>query len=113
MLSLSSKALPCGYARMLPQFASQQNLTAQLRSVIQAHRNTWITEDDFAFMASIGVNSVRLPIGYWVLAQSQVPQEALAAARPTCCSIPPTCWHGAMTVGETDSNLLPDISCRS
>ena len=54
------------------QFAAQQNLTAQLRSAIQTHRDTWITESDFAFMASIGINSVRLGIGYWVLAETQV-----------------------------------------
>jgi aryl-phospho-beta-D-glucosidase BglC (GH1 family) len=53
------------------QFAAQQNLTAQLRSAIQTHRASWVTEADFAFMASIGVNSVRLPVGYWVLAETQ------------------------------------------
>ena len=53
------------------QFAAQQNLTTQLQAAIKTHRDTWVTEADFAFMASIGVNSVRLPVGYWVLAQTQ------------------------------------------
>ena len=62
---------------MPSQFASAQNLTAQLRSAIQAHRDTWVTESDFVFMASIGVNCVRLPIGYWVVAATQVCQQAV------------------------------------
>ena len=36
------------------------------------HRNTWITEADFDMMATLGINAVRLPIGYWVVAQTQV-----------------------------------------
>ena len=62
------------------QFAAQQKLTAQLRSAIQAHRDTWVTEADFSFMASLGVNAVRLPVGYWVLAQTQVRRRISDAA---------------------------------
>jgi len=32
---------------------------------LREHWNTWITEDDFAEMSSIGLNMIRLPIGYW------------------------------------------------
>lgn len=28
-------------------------------------RQTWITEADFATIASYGLNHVRIPIGYW------------------------------------------------
>jgi hypothetical protein len=75
------------------QFAAQQNLTAQLRNAITSHRDSWVTENDFAFMASIGVNSVRVPIGYWVLAETQVrvslsvcPAEHIAPAFFLLCS---------------------------
>lgn len=34
---------------------------------LRAHWDTWITEADFAFWASTGLNHVRLPIGYWAL----------------------------------------------
>ncbi|KAG9073984.1 Glucan 1,3-beta-glucosidase 3, partial [Ceratobasidium sp. 370] len=37
------------------------------RSVLERHWDTWITEDDFAWLEKIGVNTVRLPIGYWSL----------------------------------------------
>jgi len=32
---------------------------------LRDHWNTWITEDDFKEIASVGLNFVRLPIGYW------------------------------------------------
>lgn len=32
---------------------------------LRDHWNSWITEDDFAEIASVGLNFVRLPIGYW------------------------------------------------
>ena len=67
-----SRAGPRVFLVLLPQFAAQQGKTSQLRSAIKTHRDTWVNETDFAFMASIGVNCVRLPVGYWVLAQTQV-----------------------------------------
>ena len=54
------------------QFAASQGKTGTIRSVIMDHRDTWITEADFSLMASVGINAVRVPIGYWVLATSQV-----------------------------------------
>jgi len=34
---------------------------------LSAHWNTWITEADFQEIASIGLNHVRIPIGYWAI----------------------------------------------
>ncbi|HTY85929.1 MAG TPA: glycoside hydrolase family 5 protein [Candidatus Acidoferrum sp.] len=33
---------------------------------LQEHRETWITADDFKWLAAHGINAVRLPVGYWV-----------------------------------------------
>jgi len=30
------------------------------------HWNTWITQADFAEMKSYGINTVRIPLGYWM-----------------------------------------------
>ena len=32
-----------------------------------SHWETWITEDEFAEMASYGLNTVRIPMGYWMM----------------------------------------------
>ena len=37
------------------------------KAVLERHWDTWITESDFAYLHSIGINTVRLPIGYWSL----------------------------------------------
>lgn len=37
------------------------------RSVLEQHWDTFINQSDFQYLASIGINTVRLPIGYWTL----------------------------------------------
>jgi glucan 1,3-beta-glucosidase len=37
------------------------------RAVLERHWDTFITRNDFQYLASIGINTVRLPIGYWSL----------------------------------------------
>jgi glucan 1,3-beta-glucosidase len=34
---------------------------------LREHWRTWITEEDFRWMAANGLNAVRIPVGYWVL----------------------------------------------
>ncbi len=34
---------------------------------LREHWNRWITRDDFAWLADVGINAVRLPVGHWVL----------------------------------------------
>ncbi|RMZ81377.1 hypothetical protein DV738_g2262, partial [Chaetothyriales sp. CBS 135597] len=36
-------------------------------SLFQSHWDSWITQDDFAKMVSYGLNTVRIPVGYWFL----------------------------------------------
>lgn len=44
-------------------WGSQENA----RAVLEKHWDTWITRADFQHLSSIGINTVRLPIGYWSL----------------------------------------------
>lgn len=37
------------------------------RSMLERHWDTFVTADDFKYLASIGINTVRLPIGHWSL----------------------------------------------
>lgn len=41
--------------------------TPGAREKIDEHRRTFITEEDFQWLAEHGVNAVRIPVGYWVL----------------------------------------------
>lgn len=37
---------------------------------IQAHRSSFVTDEDFKWLAENGINAIRLPVGYWVLEDS-------------------------------------------
>ncbi|KAJ2964222.1 hypothetical protein NQZ79_g826 [Umbelopsis isabellina] len=39
------------------------------RDALEEHWRTFITEEDFKWLQSVGVNAVRIPIGYWVAGQ--------------------------------------------
>ncbi len=56
--------------RQLMLAAEQQGKTAQVRAAITAHRDSWVTEADFESMEAAGVNAVRLPVGFWVVADT-------------------------------------------
>ena len=40
------------------------------KEALEDHWRTFVTERDFQFLSRIGVNSVRLPIGYWIVEPS-------------------------------------------
>ncbi|KAH9901105.1 glycoside hydrolase [Cubamyces lactineus] len=40
------------------------------RSLLERHWDTFVNDSDFQYLASIGINTVRLPIGYWSLGPS-------------------------------------------
>jgi glucan 1,3-beta-glucosidase len=42
-------------------------LGEQARDRLNHHRETFITADDFRWIANCGLNAVRLPVGYWAL----------------------------------------------
>lgn len=47
--------------------ASGWGSTDAARFILEQHWDTYINETDFQYLASIGINTVRLPIGYWNL----------------------------------------------
>ena len=42
------------------------------RSVLERHWDTWISQSDMDYLAGIGINTVRLPIGYWNLGPEHI-----------------------------------------
>lgn len=47
--------------------ASGWTNTTLSRQLLERHWDTWITDADFAYLRSIGINTVRIPIGFWSL----------------------------------------------
>lgn len=54
-----------------------QQSTPKQRQALQVHRDTYITEADFAWLASRHVSVVRLPVGYWL--HGDEPYESTSA----------------------------------
>ena len=50
--------------------ASGWGNTNNARQILERHWDTWIQDSDFAYLRSIGINTIRLPIGYWTLGPS-------------------------------------------
>lgn len=50
---------------LLRGFGTSQAGLTSARAYMEEHWDTWITENDFAQLAQMGINTVRLPIGYW------------------------------------------------
>jgi hypothetical protein len=40
---------------------------AQANSAFQKHWDSWITQGDIAQMQSYGINTIRVPVGYWMM----------------------------------------------
>lgn len=53
---------------MIDEYTFTQHLgQTAAQNQLEAHWNSWITQDDFNEISSLGLNHVRIPIGYWAL----------------------------------------------
>lgn len=63
---------------------------ATANSSFAGHWGSWIVEDDFANMTSYGLNTVRIPVGYWIREDivyedsEHFPQGALSYLEQVC-----------------------------
>ncbi|PCH38120.1 glycoside hydrolase family 5 protein [Wolfiporia cocos MD-104 SS10] len=69
---MTPSVFACAAGQQLSEIdiANGWNSTATARSVLEHHWDTFINQTDFEYLASIGINTVRLPIGYWSLGPS-------------------------------------------
>src|SRR5690606_16635527 len=48
---------------------------------LRAHWNSFITRDDFMWLAEIGINAVRIPVGHWIFGPDYPYHPSYGAAR--------------------------------
>lgn len=66
MVSTSRAASGDPVANARPEYTFCQTLgKSEAKKRLEAHWHSWITESDFSELKSIGINFVRIPIGYW------------------------------------------------
>ncbi|HLJ53773.1 MAG TPA: twin-arginine translocation signal domain-containing protein, partial [Chthonomonadaceae bacterium] len=49
------------------EYTLSETLGARAADRLKRHRESWITADDFKWIAARGLNAVRIPVGYGVL----------------------------------------------
>jgi len=68
----------CNANQFPGSYLLEQCLGGRAASVMRQHWSTFVTESDFALMASLNLNAVRFPIGWW---QIYDPQGGASNAR--------------------------------
>jgi len=58
-------------------------------SAFQGHWNSWVTQDDISLMTSYGLNTIRIPVGYWmeesiVYSSEHFPQGGIKYLEQVC-----------------------------
>ena len=66
---------------LLGQSAARNGANVTI-DALNSHREGYITGYDFAQMASVGIQHVRLPVGWWVFASSPLPAESALLPDP-------------------------------
>ncbi|KAG6853441.1 hypothetical protein C0991_004366 [Blastosporella zonata] len=69
---MTPSLLPCASGKKLSELdiASGWGSQESAKALLERHWDTFITPSDFQYLSSIGINTVRLPIGYWNLGPS-------------------------------------------
>ncbi|KAI0748311.1 glycoside hydrolase superfamily [Daedaleopsis nitida] len=79
------------------------------RAVLERHWDTFITAADFQYLASIGINTVRLPIGYWNLG----PDFCQGTVFESVASVYQNSWgrvvHAINTAADYGIGVLVDL----
>ena len=55
----------------MDEWSFSQALGSKAAGVLEDHWNTWVTEADLDTLASVGVNHIRIPVGYWLFSPRQ------------------------------------------
>jgi len=79
------------------------------RSLMERHWDTWITKSDFQYLASIGINTVRLPIGYWNLGPYYCQDTPFAPVAEVYRNSWPRIVRAINVAGEFGIGVLVDL----
>jgi aryl-phospho-beta-D-glucosidase BglC (GH1 family) len=52
----------------------------QAPNVFKQHWQSFITESDFEYLNGIGINTVRIPVGYWIASDPNPPKPFVAGS---------------------------------
>jgi hypothetical protein len=79
------------------------------RAVLERHWDTFVNRSDFQYLASIGINTVRLPIGYWSLGPSFCRNTPFAAVAEVYQNSWPRIIRAINLAAESGIGVLVDL----
>ena len=79
------------------------------RTILERHWDTFISDTDFRYLASIGINTVRLPIGYWNLGPNFMQATAFEAVAQVYRNCWPRIVRAINQAGDHDIGVLVDL----
>ncbi|KAF9566286.1 glycoside hydrolase [Agrocybe pediades] len=82
---------------------------ANARAVLERHWDTFITQSDFYYLSSIGINTVRLPIGYWSLGPNYVQGTPFEAVSDVYTNAWPRVLRAVNQAGNAGIGVLIDL----
>ncbi|KAG6845717.1 hypothetical protein H0H87_004983 [Tephrocybe sp. NHM501043] len=79
------------------------------RALLERHWDTFITKSDFKYLASIGINTVRLPVGYWNLGPSFCKDTPFGEVAEVYANSWPRVERAINWAGEFGMGVLVDL----
>ncbi|KAH9934661.1 glycoside hydrolase superfamily [Fomitopsis serialis] len=108
---MTPSVFACASGQQLSELdiATGWNSTDNARMVLEHHWDTFINQSDFEYLASIGINTVRLPIGYWSLG----PQFSLGTPFENVSDVYQNSWprvtRAISMAGQAGMGVLVDL----
>ena len=106
-----SSVFECAAGKQISELdvASGWGSTTAARAVLERHWDTFINQSDFQYLASVGINTVRLPIGYWSLGPSFCQNTPFAAVADVYQSSWPRIVRAINMAAESGIGVLVDL----
>jgi aryl-phospho-beta-D-glucosidase BglC (GH1 family) len=106
-----SSIFECASGKQISELdvASGWGSTTAARAVLERHWDTFVNHSDFQYLASIGINTVRLPIGYWSLGPSFCHNTPFAAVADVYRNSWPRIVRTINMAGESGIGVLVDL----
>jgi glucan 1,3-beta-glucosidase len=106
-----SSIFACASGKQISELdvASGWGSTTAARAVLERHWDTFINTSDFQYLNSIGINTVRLPIGYWNLGPSFCKNTPFASVADVYQSSWPRIIRTINMAAESGIGVLVDL----
>ncbi|EPQ58194.1 glycoside hydrolase [Gloeophyllum trabeum ATCC 11539] len=108
---MTPSTFKCSSGKQLSEhdIASGWGSTTAARAVLERHWDSFISQEDFYYLASIGINTVRIPIGYWSLGPTYCRDTAFADVAEVYANSWSRVKHAIIMADQAGLGVLVDL----